>query len=122
MTKNNFYTYAPKIVLKFIWEIIYFPLWWYTVGLFRLLKGVRSFLHDRQVNLGVGVWLKNIFTPMYGQRDFISRLISFIVRLFQVIFRGLAWLLWLALCLIAILVWLLLPALVVYMLVVQLFL
>jgi len=122
MTKNNFYIYAPKIALKFIWEIIYFPLWWYTVGFLRLLRAVNNFLHDRQTTLGIGVWLKNIFTPMYGQRDFISRLISFIVRLFQIIFRGLALFFWLILCLAVIGFWLLLPVFVVYILFVQLFL
>lgn len=37
--------------------------------------------------LALDIWLKNIFVPMYGQRDAASRIISFLMRLVQIIFR-----------------------------------
>jgi hypothetical protein len=120
MTPNNFFLYAPKVILSFFWGIIYAPLWWYSTGLVRLLVKSAGFLRDRQANLGFGIWLKNIFTPMYGQRDFISRLISFLVRLLQVIVRGLGLLIWLVLCFALIFVWLTLPIFAVYALIYQL--
>ena len=122
MTKNNFLLFAPKIVVDFLLAVAYWPLWWYSVGLGRLLRGVGHFLRDRQINLGITVWLKNLFTPMYGQRDFVSRLISFLVRLFQIIFRSCGLLFWLILCLVLIIVWLVAPLLAIYALIYQLFL
>jgi hypothetical protein len=46
---------------------------------------------------------------MYGQRDIAGRLISFIVRLVQIIFRGLALLVWLIIGLLALFIWLAFP-------------
>jgi len=120
MNQNNFLVCLPKILLDFLWDLIYAPFWWYSTGLFRLLKSLAVFLRDRQINLGIAVWVKNIFTPMYGQRDFISRLISFVIRLLQIFVRGLGLLFWLILCLAAAVLWLVLPIFAFYILVYQL--
>ena len=109
MLNANFLTYGGKIILQIIGEILYFPIWWYTVGFGRLVKNSWGFLKNQEINLGFGVWLKNIFVPMYGQRDFASRLISFVMRLIQIIFRGAVLLLWLFLVLLALIIWLILP-------------
>jgi len=84
----NFFTYFGKILLQVIWDFLYFPLWWYTVGLAKTVRGIGHFYHEAETELGFLVWLKNIFVPMYGQYDFAGRLISFIIRLVQVVFRG----------------------------------
>lgn len=105
---------AAKLLIQTLVEFLYFPLWWYSVGFFRCLKLLGAFLHDRSESLGVLVWLKNIFKPMYGQRDFASQIISFFMRLIQVIARSLAWIFWLILTLAAAAGWLLLPLLVAY--------
>jgi hypothetical protein len=117
--QHNFFTYAPKIIIQVIWDIVYFPLWWYSVGLVRLLIKINVFLKNRNAALGFSVWLKNIFTPMYGQRDIVSRLISFLVRLFQIFFRGLALIVWLVFCLAWLAIWLFLPLALVILLIYQ---
>lgn len=111
--------------LKFIGKdlvgnILYFPVWWYSVGSFRILqkivKDTKSFAHD----LHLGILFKYLFKPMYGLTDFWSRIISFLVRIVQFIilsFTTFIWLLFLFLCFIA---WLLLPILVSYSILFQL--
>ncbi|MFA5184221.1 MAG: hypothetical protein WC456_01710 [Patescibacteria group bacterium] len=109
MLKHNFLTYSGKIILQILGEILYFPVWWYTVGFGRLAKNAWLFLLNQEQILGFGVWLKNIFVPMYGQRDAAGRLISFVIRLVQIIFRGAVLLVWFLVALAALLLWLALP-------------
>ncbi len=106
---ENFFISSGKVLAQVVGEILYFPIWWYSVGFFRHLKAVFNFWRNQEKALGFSIWLKNLFVPMYGQYDWLGRLISFCVRLVQIIFRG-AILLLLALVLAAWLVaWLLLP-------------
>ncbi|HKM40486.1 MAG: hypothetical protein ACOXZ1_03260 [Patescibacteria group bacterium] len=107
--KNNFFFYLGKISVQVIWDLVYFPLWWYSTGFIRLLKFLANFLRERWIVIGAGVWLKNLFRPMYGQSDFASRLISFFIRLFQIIFRFIVFLFFVALSMVIILLWLGLP-------------
>ena len=113
MNSSHFLIYLPKIILQILRDFLYFPLWWYSVGLWRTLLRVGTFLEEQQISLGLGVWVKNIFTPMYGQRDFIGKLISFFMRLVQIIVRGILMLFWILIALIMIAFWLLLPPLVI---------
>ncbi|MFA5155503.1 MAG: hypothetical protein WC453_03650 [Patescibacteria group bacterium] len=109
MLNHNFLTYSVQIIIQILGEILYFPVWWYTVGFGRLVKGAWRFWRNQEQILGFSVWLKNLFVPMYGQRDFAGRLISFVIRLVQVIFRGVILLAWLAALLVLFLSWLALP-------------
>jgi len=111
MLQHNFLTYSGKIIVSLILEIVYFPLWWYSIGFFRLLKNIGNFWRDQEKSLGFSVWLKNIFVPMYGQYDWAGRLISFFVRLVQIVIRGLALLFWLIIGLALLIFWLALPVL-----------
>lgn len=111
MLNHNFLTYTGKIILQILGEILYFPVWWYSVGFIRTVKSVFRFWRAREESLGFSVWLKNIFVPMYGQRDIASRLISFVMRFVQIIFRGAALLLWLGVILIILIIWLAFPIL-----------
>lgn len=114
MLTNNFIFSGVKILSELIRDILYFPLWWYSAGLARLLLSLKNFLADKEKSLALSVWVKNIFTPMYGQYDWAGMIISFFVRLFQIIIRGLLMLFWLAVALAVFLLWLGLPVAVVY--------
>lgn len=119
MFKHNFLTYGGKIITQILGDIIFFPIWWYSLGVFRFIKGVFRFLSNQEKSLGFSIWAKNIFVPMYGQHDWTGRLISFIVRLVQVVFRGALLLVLLALSLVLIIIWLILPLLLLLALVFQ---
>lgn len=120
MTHNTL-TYSSKIIFKIAWDFIYFPLWWYSEGLVKTIKGATGFLRRREASLGFLVWLKNIFVPMYGQSDFAGRAISFFVRFFQVIFRGVALLFFTILSLAFFIFYLALPPLVLLAIALQIF-
>ena len=111
-----------NVLLDVVVDIIFFPIWWYSFGLIKTTKRLASFVSDREKSLAFFVWLKNIFVPMYGQRDLPGRLISFFMRFFQIIFRGLAILFWIIVSLVLFWLWVALPIVFVYEVCWQLFL
>ncbi|MCX6798283.1 MAG: hypothetical protein NTX66_03695 [Candidatus Falkowbacteria bacterium] len=121
MLKHNFATYGTKVLFQIIWEFLYFPIWWYTVGFIRYGRKILNFLSYQQSSLGLFVWIKNLFVPMYGQHDIAGRLISFFVRIVQIIYRSLAMIVVLALSLLAALLWLLLLPALILAIILQLF-
>lgn len=121
MLRTNFFIYSSGIILESLGKVLFFPVWWYSTGLAKRAKSLFYFLRDRERDLGFMIWTRNILVPMYGQSDFAGRAISFFVRLFQVIFRGLALLLYCILALIMFLLWLFLPILILFLLIFQIF-
>lgn len=109
MFKHNFLTYGGQLIAKTAGEIVYFPFWWYSVGFLETLKKLGRFWLGQEQALGFSVWLKNIFVPMYGQYDWAGRLISFFIRVVQIIFRGFVLLFWLIFVLAAAALWLAAP-------------
>lgn len=102
-------------------DIVFFPFWWYSLGLLKTAGRLTDFLAEREKSLALFVWMKNLFVPMYGQYDWQGRLISFFIRLAQIIFRSVILLFWVAVAAAAFLFWLAFPALVVYEIYWQLF-
>jgi hypothetical protein len=120
MTFNTTIADVAKILLGFIWDIIYFPFWWYSAGLWAVLKWVGNFLLRRLQSTGLIVWVVNLFTPMYGQRDIAGKLISFFMRLIQIVFRSVVMFFWLVFSVAIIIFWLILPVFILYELILQL--
>ena len=110
MLRENLAQKSFKFVFRdVIGDILYWPIWWYSAGLARAgMRMVNSVSHGNQV-LGVSLWAKNLFRPMFGQYDWQGRLISFFVRFFQIIFRTIALLLWLIVSVIVFLLWIIIP-------------
>ncbi len=113
---------ALKQIMFALQEISYFLVWWYSQGLIKFLLRIKNFLIDEEKKLGLRIWIKNIFTPMYGQKDWTSRVISFFMRLFQIIIRTLLLIFWIFISLILFIIWLGIPLLVIYQIIFQLFL
>lgn len=116
---NNFVVYGVKILAELIKDIIYFPLWWYTQGLVLFSESLIDFLKNKQKSLGLLVWVKNIFKPMYGQQDWQGALISFFMRVIQIIFRGILMLFFAVISIIAFCAWIVLPVFVIYQIIYQ---
>lgn len=78
--------YTFGVMIK---NIVYFPVWWYSSGALLVFRGVGRQIITTWESLALGVWLKNIMRPMYGQYDIPSRIISFFMRCIQIFFRSL---------------------------------
>ncbi|MBI4599038.1 hypothetical protein HY734_02475 [Candidatus Uhrbacteria bacterium] len=77
-----------------ILDALAFPFWWYGKGFLRIMSWARRALVRRWEGLGLGVWIKNLFVPMYGATDLAGKLISFFLRLAIICLRGIAWAVW----------------------------
>lgn len=119
MITNNSFLYSVKIFIEIIQDVVYFPLWWYSRGLLMFARKLIIFIQAEEKSLGLSVWIKNIFTPMYGQRDWQGILISVFIRIVQIIFRGIVLLIVIVLTMIIFLLWIIVPIFIVYELIFQ---
>lgn len=111
---------SVSLIVGTLGMILYFPVWWYSLGFFRFVKRIFYFWREQAYFLAVLIWIKNIFVPMYGQGDFVGRLISFLVRFVQIIVRTIILFFWLLMCLVLMAFWLALPILIILATIIQL--
>ena len=102
--------------LELVLDIFYFPIWWYSDGARGVFVFCLNMIKDVNAMMSPGLWLKNIFVPMFGQYDLQGRLVSILMRFFNVIFRTIGLLIWVVLMLVLFFVWVLLPMMVLYFL------
>jgi len=79
-------------LVDFLGGILRFPFWWWSGGLRqtqRFVIGSAAFLFRY---LALGIWVKNLFVPMYGDTVWSGRIFSFFLRLIIIAFRGLIYL------------------------------
>jgi hypothetical protein len=103
----NYFTVLQYIIIDLSVSLIYWPIWWYSIGLVQVFKITLNLIVYYYHSLAVNIWLKNIFVPMFGQTDWQSRLISFIVRLGNVFARSAMLVIWTIFCLLIPLVYML---------------
>lgn len=80
----------PAVIREVLLDIVMFPVWWYSRGLILMMRWCSETLRGYARYLGIGVWMKNIFVPMFGQNDWQSRLISVFMRTVQIFGRTVA--------------------------------
>lgn len=114
-----FFLVLQRLAIEFILDILYFPVWWYTGGIIYVLGACGNFLSAANGLLAPGLWLKNIFVPMFGQYDLQGRLVSFFMRLMNVLFRSIGMFMWFLIVAVLLLLWIFVPLLVGYMLIVS---
>jgi hypothetical protein len=107
------------ITLPPLLQFLLWPLWWYSHGLVWLLGKLSHFLANQAQKLNILVWAKNLFVPMFGEYDNVSRFISFFARFFTIIFKTIGLLFCLIFALIIFAVWLILPPLIIYLFIKQ---
>lgn len=90
MQKAPGHLVLQEVVKKGLFELILLPVWWYTTGLKDVFFATLNSMRSASVFFGLGVWVKNLFVPMYGETSFSGRAISFGVRLVVIAVRGLA--------------------------------
>ncbi len=111
---------SGKIFFQFVWDFLYFPFWWYSRGFWEVLKWSGNFLLRQLSITGLLIWVKNLFTPMFGQHDWAGVIISFFMRVVQIIARSLLMAFWLVYVIAIVILWLIIPIYVLYQLTIQL--
>lgn len=103
-----------RLCLEALLDVLYFPVWWYSRGFLMVIQNSLEWCKSGNIRLAPGLWLQNIFVPMYGQYDFTGKAISFFMRLVQVILRSIILGLYCLGCFIVVLIWLAFPVLVLW--------
>ncbi len=98
-----------------IGDVFYFPIWWYTKGLAKAWRSFSGTLRSANESLGLTIWIKNVFTPMFGQTDWQGRMVSFFMRFIQIIFRSIVFIGWLIFGLVFFILRIIFPIFVIYM-------
>ncbi|MBU1203437.1 hypothetical protein KKH39_05335 [Patescibacteria group bacterium] len=109
MTQNIIVQATKSLVIDLIGEILYFPIWWYTQGLKKMVLYVINSIQNTNRNLALTLMLKSMFKPMFGQYDREGRIISFFMRLILIIVRLIFFILLSILYLSIIIFWIFLP-------------
>lgn len=92
-------------------DLVYFPVWWYTAGFVRVLKGARGMIAGVNQQFAPGLWIRNLFVPMFGQTDWQGRLMSVFMRLANFVARSLALVVWSLIVVGLVILWIVLPIL-----------
>jgi hypothetical protein len=103
------------LAVDLVGSFLYFPIWWYTAGTVRAGSFCARTVLNMSRSFGLSIWVKNLFTPMFGQYDFASRLISFFMRLVTIIFYSVVLLVMSVVMALLFVAWLLFPLAVAYM-------
>ncbi len=96
------------VLIDLFREILFLPVWWYTIGLARMVVWCGFSIKHAAQTTGLTLWAKNLFVPMYGETSFSGKLISFLIRLIMVIARGIATFVWMLVVIALFIVYLLL--------------
>jgi len=103
------------VVRDILIDLIYWFFWWYTSGLKKaFLKMIDTIVQGNR-ELGLSIWIKNIFRPMFGQYDWQGRIISFFMRIFMIIIRFFIFIFWIIFALIVFLFWIVIPLFIIFM-------
>ena len=99
LKQNIIFLVIKSICIDTIKDIIRFPLWWYSKGFIRVVYIIKDNIIWGEEALAIRIWIKNLFRPMYGQYDWTGKIISFFMRLVQIIIRSILLLIWVLICL-----------------------
>lgn len=102
------YTFG-RLFLQFFLDIFYFPVWWYSTGVLRILDTGRAMIREGNDQFVPFLWMRYVFVPMFGQYDWQGRIMSFFMRVVNIIFRLLFLAIWSVFVCLILLVWLFAP-------------
>lgn len=102
-------TQLGRAVAVGAWDLLMTPWWWYSRGLVRVVSWGGASLRGWEHVVGLGLWARSLFVPMFGQTDWQGRIISFVMRVVVLVGRILQVLLGAILVIAVILAYLVLP-------------
>lgn len=112
-------SFTKFILGEVVGDIFYAPIWWYSRGLFWIVRRLQLKLVNFERKLGLRLWLRTLGKPMYGQRDIAGKIISFFMRLAVLIFRSVLLLIYAVGVLLLFLLWIFVPPFTVWQFIAQ---
>ena len=85
MNGGLFFQSISFVAKEIVGDILYFPIWWYTKGLKNAAFSLRDNVYKLARSLALRLLLANMFKPMFGQYSFSGRIISFFMRVLQLV-------------------------------------
>ncbi len=120
MVNDNLALRSIKFILdEVIFDLLRWPIWWYTGGVKKAFANMINTIRTGNREIGLSVWVKNLFKPMFGQHDWQGRLISFFIRLAQIFFRFFIFLFWVIFAIVAFLFWMALPVFLIFQIIIN---
>ena len=110
-----------SVFLEFFRSVLYFPIWWYSVGLKKRLLNFIHSVNRLSYNLALRIMFKYLFKPMFGERSKSGRIISFFMRLILLIWRLFLFLIGLFFILLWLIIWISAPIIAVWQIILILF-
>jgi hypothetical protein len=117
MAENIFYKTTKFVFKELVFDVIYFPVWWYTKGLKKAAVFFVDEVMDWANRLSLKILFKSMFKPMYGDYTRSGRIISFFMRIIVFGFKLVVMIIWLFVLLVLFLLWLVMPVFIVYMII-----
>lgn len=102
--------------LDSIWQVLYFPLWWYSRGLKKTAFFCLKKVGDGWQSLALSILLVNFFKPMYGQKGMAAYVLSINTHFWQVLIRLFLMFFWLVFWLLILIGWIFLPIFIIWQL------
>jgi len=102
------------LISDFLIELFEFPVWWYTVGLRNVIRLIFQSIQRVANSLRLPTLFRFLLTPMFGLRDWVSRIISFGVRIVHFCLLVALSICWTIVLFALFIVWLVLPIIVIY--------
>lgn len=113
--KQSFIIRTIKVAFfDIIIDVLYFPVWWYSIGLVKAFTSCGNGIKESYHNFAIGILLRNMFKPMYGERSFSGRIISFFARILILLFRLIQFFIWAAVLLALPVLWVGAPVVIIY--------
>lgn len=106
-TIYNFFSYITQ-------QALILPFWWYTKGLSIITQNLADWQIKEWRRLGLFIWIRNLFTPMFHDYTIIGRGLSFVIRLIIIVLRLISLLVKFAFKIVLMLFWLLVPGIVLF--------
>jgi len=72
---------TADLVFEFLFDVVRFPWWWYGGGLKLVVAKCWRGFGATRARVGLGIFVKYLFKPMYQDYTWQGRIISFFMRL-----------------------------------------
>lgn len=103
-----------NFILRPIFSLFYFPVWWYSQGFIKLISFVKKKIQSTSQKLSLKILFSHLFEPMYGDYSREGRIISFFMRVIHLSFRLFRFFLIIIFSFVLIIVYLFLPIFIIY--------